>query len=205
MWNLITTHQITGTWASVTGTQGKHLSGVTEHFRLLSGHQEVAQTLTSSFLCHIWECIFIFQWSTKNVPSLKENCLQLSLEEAGTVCSLVLCWNEAIYEPFEVCSRNHHFIPITLERLLCFQSPLQGQKNQADNWATPSYLTSASSLDCLQLISKGKQHLDYPGGIAGRTDGCLWEARSQSDEFVGASTSLGMTSSTFLGDTIFGV
>lgn len=91
-----------------------------EHFRLLSGHQEVAQTSTSSFLCHIWEGILIFQWSTKNVPCLEVNCLQLNLEEAGTVCSLVLCLNEAIYEPFEVCSRNQHLIPVTLATIALF-------------------------------------------------------------------------------------
>lgn len=86
-----------------------------------SGHQEMAQTLTSSFLCHIWEGILIFQWSTKNVPCLKEYCRQLNLEEAGTVFSLVLCLKEAIYEPFEVCSRNQRLIPITLATTTLFQ------------------------------------------------------------------------------------
>lgn len=71
--------------------------------------------------------------------------------------------------------------------------------------STPSSLTSANSLNCLQLISKGKQHPDYLGGIADRTDGCLWEARGQSDKYVGGSNSLGMSSSTLLGDTIFGI
>lgn len=66
----------------------------------------------------------------------------------------------------------------------------------------PRYLTSANSLDRSQLILKGKQHPDYPGGIAERTDECRREASGQADVFVGCSASFDISSSA-LRQTLF--
>lgn len=68
----------------------------------------------------------------------------------------------------------------------------------------PRYLTSANNLYHSQLISKGKQHPDYPGGIAEKTDGGCQEASVQADVFVGCSSSFDISSSALLGDTIWG-
>lgn len=125
MWNVITTHEITEVKASVIKLQGKHLPGVTECFRHLSGPQGAAQTLTLPLMSHLggyfsFSLCKIRSWRTRNTLSLKKNCLQLNQEEASTVCSLLLHLHEAIYLPFEVCSRNQLLIPITLATTALF-------------------------------------------------------------------------------------
>jgi len=67
------------------------------------------------------------------------------------------------------------------------------------------YLTSANSLDHSQSILKGKQHPDYTGGIAERSDGCCWEASGQADVFVGCSASFDISSSCLWEDNILGI
>lgn len=71
-------------------------------------------------------------WSTSNTPSLKKNCLLFYQDGAGTICSLLLRLDEAIYWPFEVWSWNQNLIPITLATTILF--PISSQKIQEDNW-----------------------------------------------------------------------
>lgn len=71
-------------------------------------------------------------WITSNTPSLKKNWLLFYQDGAGTISSLLLRSDEAIYWPFEVWSWNQNLIPITLATTIQF--PIPSQKIQEDNW-----------------------------------------------------------------------